>query len=111
MADLQALLTRADAGEAEAQHALGNAYHLGLSGATAHLPTAMRWYQRAAAQGHTGAQINLGVIFIQDIVKAGGTRNPQQAQHWFTRAADQGDAQGMCFLGRLASARRQSGHA
>ena len=50
MPDLQELRKRAEAGDAEAQHAVGNACHLGLSSVTVHLPNAMRWYQRAAAQ-------------------------------------------------------------
>jgi hypothetical protein len=43
MPDMQELMKRVEAGDAEAQHAAGNAYHLGFSGATAHLPTPMRW--------------------------------------------------------------------
>ena len=101
MADLQTLLARADAGDPDAQYAVANAYHLGLGGIEQHLPTAMRWYLKAATQGHIDAQVNLGVIFIEDIARAGGSKNPEQARRWFRRAADQGDAQAMFFMARM----------
>jgi TPR repeat protein len=107
MADLQTLLQQAGSGELEAQYAIGNAYHLGLAGTDAHLPTAMRWYHKAASAGHVDAQVNLGVIFVDDIVRAGGTRNIEQARHWFKRAADRGDAQAMFFLGQLTLSENQ----
>jgi hypothetical protein len=101
MADVQTLLEKASAGDLEAQYAVANAYHLGLAGVQAHLPTAMRWYLKAASGGHVDAQVNLGVIFVDDIVRAGGSRNPAQAHHWFKRAADKGDPQAMFFIGQL----------
>lgn len=101
MADLQTLLARADAGDPDAQYAVANAYHLGLGGIEQNLPTAMRWYLKAATQGHIDAQVNLGVIFIEDLARAGGSRNPEQARRWFRRAADQGDPQAMFFIARM----------
>jgi hypothetical protein len=101
MADLQTLLARADAGDPDAQYAVANAYHLGLGGIEQHLPTAMRWYLKAATQGHIDAQVNLGVIFIEDLARAGGSKNPEQARRWFRRAADQGDPQAMFFMARM----------
>jgi uncharacterized protein len=101
MPDLQTLLARADAGDPDAQYAVANAYHLGLGGLEQHLPTAMRWYLKAATQGHIDAQVNLGVIFIEDLARAGGSKNPDQARRWFRRAADQGDPQAMFFMARM----------
>jgi TPR repeat protein len=101
MADLHSLLEDAAAGDVAAQYALGNAYHMGVGGLPRHLPTAMRWYLKAAAQGHVDAQVNLGVILIHDIAQAGGSRNAAQAYHWFKRAAELGDVQAMCYLARM----------
>jgi len=101
MADLQTLIAQADAGDPDAQYAVANAYHLGLGGIERHLPTAMRWYLKAATQGHIDAQVNLGVIFIEDLARAGGSKNPEQARRWFRRAADQGDPQAMFFMARM----------
>jgi hypothetical protein len=101
MADLQTLLARASTGDLDAQYAIANAYHLGLGGIKQHLPTAMRWYLKAASGGHIDAQVNLGLIFIQDLARAGGSKNPEQAQHWFRRAAEQGDPQAMFFMARI----------
>jgi TPR repeat protein len=100
MADMQGLLAKAEAGDVSAQYTVGNAYHLGL-GVPKNLPLAMRWYLKAAAQGHVDAQVNLGIVFINDLGTAGGTRNPAQARYWFRRAAELGDAQAMAYLARI----------
>ncbi len=101
MQNLETLLQRAQAGDAAAQYALGNAYHLGMGGLPRQLLVAMRWYLKAATQGHVDAQVNLGVIFIHEITSAGGSRNPEQARYWFKRAAELGDAQAMVYLARI----------
>ena len=100
MADMQALLGKAEAGDAAAQYAVGNAHHFGV-GVPANLPLAMRWYLKAAAQGHIDAQVNLGILFIHDLALAGGSRNPGQARYWFGRAAEQGDGQAMAYIARI----------
>jgi TPR repeat protein len=41
------------------------------------------------------------VIFIEDLARAGGSRNPKQARRWFGRAAEQGDPQAMFFIARM----------
>lgn len=94
MADLDALRERAEAGEAAAQYAVGNAYHMGLAGAAKDLNEAKLWYEKGAAQGHKDAQVNLGIIHVQGGDKALGVR-------WLTCAAEQGDAESMCHLGSL----------
>lgn len=96
---LDELHRKAYAGDADAQYALGNVYHYG-AGVPRQLPLAMRWYLRAAAQGQRDAQINLGLMFLQDLPQAGMQRNPAQARYWFRRAAEAGDAQAMFYLAR-----------
>ena len=67
---LTELLHHAQSGDADAQYTLGNAYHFG-AGVTKQLPVAMRWYLKAAAQGHRDAQVNLGLMFLQELPRVG----------------------------------------
>jgi TPR repeat protein len=100
MADpLTDLLHQAQSGDADAQYTVGNAYHFG-AGVSKQLPVAMRWYLKAAAQGHRDAQVNLGLMFLQESPHAGMARNPTQARYWFRRAAEGGDGQAMFYLAR-----------
>jgi len=100
MADpLDDLLHQAQCGNADAQYTLGNAYHFG-TGVSKQLPVAMRWYLKAAAKGHRDAQVNLGLMLLQELPQAGMARNPTQARYWFRRAAEGGDAQAMFYLAR-----------
>lgn len=94
------LLRKAQSGDPEAQYALGNAYQLG-AGVARQLPVAMRWYLKAATQGHRDAQVNLGLMFLQELPQAGVERNAAQARYWFRRAAECGDAQAMFYLARV----------
>jgi len=91
------LLLQAQSGDANAQYTLGNAYHFG-AGVSKQLPVAMRWYLKAAAQGHRDAQVNLGLMYLQELPQAGMAGNPTQARYWFRRAAESGDGQAMFYL-------------
>lgn len=55
------VLKRAEGGDAIAQNLLGTLYQLG-SGTASNLETASAWYERAAAQGHAAAQVNLATL-------------------------------------------------
>jgi TPR repeat protein len=50
---------KAEKWEAEARHNLGNCYRTG-EGVAKDAPEAVKWYHKAAEQGHAGAQHNLG---------------------------------------------------
>ncbi len=50
---------------------------------------ALRWYRKAADQGHTSAQYNLGVMYREG---KGVAQDDKQAARWYRKAADQGDA-------------------
>jgi len=52
---------------------------------------AARWYQKAAAQGHPGAQCNLGGIYASN---QGLKQVHAEAVRWYRKAAEQGDAVG-----------------
>ena len=62
---LDELREAAEAGEAEAQHMLGHACREGRDGQPVDLQAAMRWYDRAARQGHRRACFNLGLLALR----------------------------------------------
>jgi TPR repeat protein len=50
---------------------------------------AMRWFRKAAEQGHSDAQYNLGNSYCNG---EGVAEDKVEAVRWFRRAAEQGDA-------------------
>lgn len=81
----------AEAGDADAQFNLGQAYKLGR-GVPADNKIAQGWYLKAAQQGHEQAQANLGLILFQN-----GDR--QGAMPWITKAAQRGEPRAQYVLG------------
>ena len=81
----------ADAGDADAQFNLGQAYRLGR-GVTADMALAERYYAQAAAQGHIQAADNYGLLMFQD-----GRR--EAALPYVQAAADRGDPRAQYLLG------------
>ena len=56
------------------------------------------WYRKAADQGHTGAQTNLGAAYEAGL---GVERDFAQAADWYRKAADHGNAVAQYNLGNL----------
>ena len=81
----------ADRGDDDAQFNMGQAYRLG-KGVPMDLRIAQSWFQKAAQQGHSQAQANLGMILFQNGNRAG-------AMPWIRKAADAGDARSQYILG------------
>lgn len=81
----------AEQGDADAQFNLGQAYKLGR-GVPASLQAAQSWYAKAAQNGHSQAQANLGLILFQD-----GDR--KAAMPWIRKAAEAGDPRAQYVLG------------
>lgn len=81
----------AEQGDADAQFNLGQAYKLGR-GVPADLKIAQGWYAKAAQNGHSQAQANLGLILFQS-----GDR--KAAMPWIRKAADAGDPRAQYVLG------------
>lgn len=81
----------AEAGNADAQFNLGQAYKLGR-GVPANAATAQSWYQKAARQGHEQAQVNVGLLLYN-----GGRR--QEALPWIRKGAEIGDPRAQYILG------------
>jgi tetratricopeptide (TPR) repeat protein len=81
----------AEAGDADAQFNLGQAYRLGR-GVPASLPTALEWFEKAARQGHGQAEANLGLSLFQN-------NQRERAIPWLQRAAERGDPRAQYYLG------------
>ena len=60
----------------------------------------MKWYRLAAAQGHTKAELNLGLL---SATGEGVPQDEAEAVKWFRLAAGQGDAGAQFNLGLLYS--------
>lgn len=90
-ADITALQTKAQAGDAEAEFQLGEAYR-GGHGVAVDLETAIGWYRRAAAQGHIRASEELGFALF-----AHGDR--KEAMPYIEKAAARGEARAFYLLG------------
>lgn len=68
---------------------------------------AVRWYERAAKAGHTGAQYNLGLIYL----KGEGVRwDGFEGIKWIRKAARGGDEQARALLQRIDAALVPLGH-
>ncbi|TAL27103.1 MAG: DUF4034 domain-containing protein [Alphaproteobacteria bacterium] len=83
----------AEHGNAAAQYHLGSCYEWG-KGVRPDNSQALIWYQKAADQGDTNAQIGLGRLYSS---KAAMNNSPQEmdvAIMWYQKAADQGDPNG-----------------
>ncbi|MBU6252975.1 MAG: SEL1-like repeat protein [Alphaproteobacteria bacterium] len=83
--------TAAQAGDADAQFNLAQAYRLGR-GVPQDLTEAENWYRRAAVQGHLRAEDNLGLILFQK-------RAYPQAFPLLEKSAARGDARAQYVLG------------
>ena len=59
---------------------------------------AVRWYHRAAEQGHALAQFNLGFMYKNG---QGVTQDYVQAVKWYRKAAEQGAANAQINLGLM----------
>ena len=85
---IEAIRTRANAGDAEAQFNLGVMYDAGL-GVPQDLVEAVAWYRQAAEQGYADAQYNLGLMYANG---AGVPQDDVEAYKWSNLAATYADA-------------------
>ncbi len=69
------------------------------------LVQAKEWFEKAATQGHAGAQVDLGTIYLQG---NGAPQSAQMALFWFSRAADQEEGLAFAKLGRMYAQGRGS---
>lgn len=80
----EAVRRLAEDGDAEAQYQLGLRYYLGKGGEKRDLPQAVRWFERAAAQGQVMAMRNLAQILGRG--EHGLPADPRAAKVWSERA-------------------------
>jgi uncharacterized protein len=94
---IQAITTKAENGDAEAQRTLGQAYAKGEA-VQQDYKQAAKWYEKAANQSNTLAQVALG-----ELCEAGQgvPRDEAQASNWYRRAAEQGYANAQYNLAAL----------
>jgi uncharacterized membrane protein YfcA len=89
--------TLAEAGDAQAQFALGIIYDLG-NGVAQDQAEAYRWYRRAAAAGLPSAEFNVAVMADSG---RGVSRDPTVAALWYAKAAAHGHHRAQYNLGQL----------
>jgi len=97
---LRLIQQAADTGSAEGNHRLGLINAQGLAGVPRNEAKAVELFEKAAAAGHTRAQINLGILYLRG---QGVTRDLVQARAWLEKAAASDDAQALYALGRALS--------
>jgi len=88
-------------GKAEDQYQLGLLYHYGREGLKPDLVAAAKWWSKAAAQEHAGAQCDLGISYSKG---DGVEQNFALAATWVGKAADQGLVRAIGYLGHLCQA-------
>jgi uncharacterized protein len=81
----------AEAGDADAQFNLGQAYRLGR-GVPLNLGAAQVWFERAARKGHLDAETTLGLLTFQNGDRAGGLK-------WLKQAADKNEPRALLVYG------------
>jgi len=90
---IKELITKADAGDKEAQFKVGSAYDFG-NGAPSSKDKAKKYYQMAAEQGYAEAQNSLGSIYQEE-------KNYDEAKSWYELAFEQNHPMATTSLGLL----------
>ena len=97
--ELDALLPKVAAGDAEAQNRAGEMYEFGY-GTDRNPQEAFRLFQLAAEQGSVNAQHNLGRCYN---FGTGTKQDFVEAERWYRIASEKGHTESMFFLGTLYS--------
>ena len=98
--NIEAIRTRANAGDVFDQEHLGYIYADGLEDVPQDDIEAVRWFRKAAEQGRVLAQYNLGVAYQLGI---GVPQDDVEAIAWYRLAAEQGHANAQFNLGAMCS--------
>ena len=93
--ELAQLQSKAEAGDAGAQLALGRAYQDG-NGVAPNDELAVKWYRKAAEQGNATAQNNLGIMYRAG---SGVEKSKEEALKLYRKAARQDYANAMFNIG------------
>ncbi|HZM01622.1 MAG TPA: trypsin-like peptidase domain-containing protein [Candidatus Saccharimonadales bacterium] len=84
----QEIKAKADAGNAAAQTALGDAYSKG-EGVATNLAEAVKWYRKASERGDAAGQYDLGSCYYRG---QGVAQDYAEAVRWYRKAAEQGNS-------------------
>ena len=95
-ADINAIIEKAKTGNANAQKTLGSYYYLGSNGVEQSYSKAAYWLERAAEQGDSDAQCNIGVCYSEG---KGVEKSYSKAAYWWEKAAEQGDSYAQYNIG------------
>lgn len=89
----------ADAGDAESQFMIANAYRSGFGSIVPDQTEALKWYEMSAAQGHVPA-----ILEVVNLYGGVGELPPNQerAYYWLTEGAKAGSAEAACYAGMAA---------
>jgi TPR repeat protein len=96
-ASFQAVVEKAEQGEADAQFKLGLMYFNGKV-VSQNYSEGGKWFRKAAEQGHADAQFVLGSMYLGGKVVS---QNYSEAVKWFRKAAEQGYADAQFVLGSM----------
>jgi TPR repeat protein len=88
----------AEAGDPEAQNAVGEMLTDGKQGVTVDVVEAAAWFRKAAIQQFAAGQVNLGLMLEHG---QGVLQDQAEASRWYRRAALEGFAEGQHNLARL----------
>jgi len=97
--NIPALKALAEKGNAEAQASLGWAYRYGLGVKEDH-NKAVEWWRKAAVQGNSHGQFNLGSM--TEYGMGGLKKDHKEAVRWYRKAAAQGEPRAKAALQRIS---------
>ena len=89
-------VNRAEKGDAEAQYNLAQRYFYGDDTIVKDDVEAVKWFHKAAEQGHALAQNALGYCYGKG---KGVPEDKAEGVRWYLKAAEQGNAMAQCSLG------------
>ncbi len=94
-----ALIDQAGGGDPEAQYALAIVYEKGKGDIPRDLAKARKWYERAAAQGHSNAQNKMAVMHYKGL--GGLVADAKKAVTYMERSAEQNNDAALMMLGQI----------
>ncbi len=92
---LAELRKKAEAGDAQAQHSLANAYRYGMYGLKEDIPMAAQWNRRAAEQGFAPSEYLVGSSYEYG---RGVEKDMAKAVEWYRRSAEKNFAAAQFIL-------------
>jgi TPR repeat protein len=96
----------ANEGNPEAQYNMGWLYANGI-GARVDVPTALYWWEKAAASNHAPSQFSLGMVYLTGDGKT-IRKNVPEAIHWHMRSARNGYEEAQEMMRQLYKTRKRA---